>query len=332
MLIRPLFNKYQDLLLSFANTNFGKDYLGVKYKDLPVTLVAPDGIHQALDEQHGIATFYSRSPYLKKLDRSLRSLAIIEESGYKLSRWFDKRDWLIPNYQDLILPQRWLPKLSFFEKVYEPDAHPETSTVDGSVYIQEGSTNWSTVRNNTSGSVQDDLASDQTGNRSHCMTNFNHSGGDPDRYSVGRGYFCFDTRTLNHNHLLETAIFSLYNDRCDNGIGPTQYIVVATPTSYNALIPADYDQGHFGGILSSVTFATLDATEDTYRNHSITTNVIELGGITGLGTRTHLDTNDVAPSVSNNMAFTLFAENGTNIPYLTVTYKIRGSAFLKSLL
>lgn len=321
MKTRQLFARYQKTILAFANTSFGMDYLGVKYKDLPVVLVAPDGIHQKLDEQNNVAVFYSRSPYLKKLEMALRGIEIIEQNGYKVKSFFDKIEYIVPNYQGLIAPQKWLPSVVFLDKVYEPNPHPETTSVDGSVYIQEGSTNWATVRDAASGQSIDSTTDDSS-SRSHCMSNFNHSGGDPDRYSIGRGYFLFDTYTINPNYTISSVVFSVYNNVTFEYSNPSYCVVTSAPASNTALVSADYSKNNFGSsVLASVAFSTLAGSGGSYRNHSLGAAAVVAGGVTKLGTRTTHDINNSAPPTrGNNMSFTYFAENGANEPYLTVTY------------
>ena len=51
--IRPLFSKFQKELVSFANTNYGRDFVsqfgGNELKEnYPIVKVTPDGIHQWL--------------------------------------------------------------------------------------------------------------------------------------------------------------------------------------------------------------------------------------------------------------------------------------------
>lgn len=321
MLIRPLFNRYQKQILKFANTDLGKWYLGVENKDFEVVGVYPDGIHQRIGGDEYIATFYSRSPYLRKLDLALRSMAIIEENGYKLKEFANQAHLIIPNYQALIAPVKTLPGIMLVSKTIYPDAHPETTTVDGSIGLNEGSTTWSTVRDSATGTVDDTLTIDS--NIAHCMTHFNHSGGDPDKYSIGRGYFLFDTSSISSIANVTSVSLSIYNRQTDlPGYALTYCIVTSNPTSNTALVSADFATSHFGtSVLASKSWATLDGAESQYSVHTLATTAVVKNGITKLGTRTDKDINNSAPaSGSNAMSFTYFSDYGSNKPYLSVVY------------
>jgi hypothetical protein len=69
-MIRPLFDKYQKYLLAFANTKYGRMYLGLNKKgkinnNYKIVKVAPDGIHWQVDKKTCQAVFFPRSQFLK---------------------------------------------------------------------------------------------------------------------------------------------------------------------------------------------------------------------------------------------------------------------------
>lgn len=132
MKIRPLFDKYQKYLVAFANTSFGKSYLGIR-ADYPIVKVAPDGWHQHLEKRELRGTFYPRSKYLKKFRVALESMALIEE-GLKF-RFNDLRqgfDFVIAQYLGFT-NQSFLPQIHLSTLTAYPDPDPETTTVDGNV-------------------------------------------------------------------------------------------------------------------------------------------------------------------------------------------------------
>lgn len=84
MLIRPLFTKYQKQILDFANSDYGKRDLGIN-TDKKIVKFTPDGYHELLGVKDGIATlratFFSRSPFIKRFELPLTALEIAREAN-----------------------------------------------------------------------------------------------------------------------------------------------------------------------------------------------------------------------------------------------------------
>lgn len=84
MLIRPLFTKYQKQILDFANSDYGKRHLGID-TDKKIVKFTPDSYHELLGIKDGVATlkatFFSKSPFIKRFELPLTALEIAREAN-----------------------------------------------------------------------------------------------------------------------------------------------------------------------------------------------------------------------------------------------------------
>ncbi len=121
---------------------------------------------------------------------------------------------------------------------FYPDAHPETSSVDGTVYeFQTNSVAWATIIA-AAGTGFNDSATDP------YSIHFQHSsaGGNLWRY-IRRGIFLFDTSGLPDDAVISAATLSLYGATKTNNkpTSPVVNIYSSAPASNTALAAGDYD-------------------------------------------------------------------------------------------
>lgn len=336
MQIRPLFNKYQRLLLAFANTSFGRDYLSLQkwakiknnYKIIKVT---PDGIHWWTGEfnKKGLpicqAVFFSKSPYLKKFRLALEGLEIASDVIGKIHN----PEFIIPHFQGLT-NVNWLPLIMRIETTFNPDADPETTSVDGGVKYYVSPTSaaiaWATARAH-GGSV-----GDADGTNSILMDWATGNIDAQDKCSsLARQILLFDSKSLTSGATDLSGIFSVYGrSKSDaNSDAPTYNVYSSNPASNTAIASTDFDINDFGSTAfcdTSLTYASIDTSG--YNDFTLNANGINnisLTSISKFSTRWGGDVSNTKPKNGNNQSFNFsyyMADNGSNMPKLVVDYSL----------
>lgn len=194
-----------------------------------------------------------------------------------------------------------------------PDAHPETSTVDGSV-TNGFNANWATVRNGVTGTSANDNAAEDRAFQTHF------TGGN---YFVQRGFFLFNTASIPDADTVSSATFSLFTGSTgiQTGGGGDVDIVSSSPASNTAIVTADFDQ------VGSVSFATAALTSlsaGAYNDFSLDANGVanvSKTGVSKFGVRGSKDLDNVAPTGESGW-FVYYADQSgtTNDPKLVVVH------------
>lgn len=331
MLIRPLFKRYQEFLVKFANTKFGRSYLGIKY-NLPIVKVSPDGIH--FDQGNGLyqAVFYPKSFYLKKFRMALEGLAIVEQVGLKLKKFlFDKPEYVIPHFQGLTYAS-WLPLLERFEYTAEinPDADLETTSVDGGVYIfispSANAIAWAAARSN------DGVTHNTLTNSNGATAGQGWATGNIDAQDkcaiFGRVYILFDSSSLGSAAVVNSGTLSLFGGtkKDTNSDDPTFNIYAGTPASNTDIAATDFAIANFGSTAFSTAITHDNWSVTSYNDFTLNTNglaAIDTNGISKFSRRWDGDVDNSKPKNGNNQSFNatvLTADNGSNQPKLEVVY------------
>jgi hypothetical protein len=115
-----------------------------------------------------------------------------------------------------------------------PDAHPETTTVDGCV--------WHAVAENTFATFVGGAGTNVTDNSSVDSSVFLWSGATSPKFQrLQRGIFLFDASSIKSKFPVATTL-SLYYYGKDSGVGSSDLLVMsASPASNTALAAGDYD-------------------------------------------------------------------------------------------
>lgn len=325
MLIRPLFEKYQKQLIAFANTQIGRAYLDIK-TDNRIVKIAPDGFHEYLGTENGRdyfkATLFPRSPLLNKFELALMGMALVEENFEKLKfnnlLDFDHA-FVIPHYLG-INPVGFLPKINFAVATLNPDAHPESTTVDGRVYRTASNESWSTIRTSAGTTAEDS-------NTTAAMPSID--GGTTNTYVfMARGILLFDRSSINAAANIDAAVLSGYVTTVADNHALSVNVSSCTPASNTALAASDYNIASMG----STKFASdVDLTSySTSAYNALTfvsagkTYIQGISDILKFALRWAQDISDTTPTWNADVSYAITntADNGSNKPKLEITYSL----------
>jgi len=175
---------------------------------------------------------------------------------------------------------------------------------DGEVLYRFCSSDWSTCRNSSMGNAGwDDLTVGTVG------ATFDHLG-----YTIQRMFFFFDTSSIPTNAQIKSAILHVYAGQYQNG-NKTIHVV---PSKANIPLGlADFSNTQFesgGSVTPSSPFIWMQL-----NFNSTALNWINKGDITKLALIHHLDLNNTAPTVPNDVLLAMTEDNQYR-PFLEVTY------------
>ncbi len=232
--------------------------------------------------------------------------------------------WWAMHWWDEIVADRWVPQLSWGFDTLEvnPDADPETNTVDGRIRNTGSDSTWANILSGVTLDKNDTIGQDYIFNIiSGAISGWNQ---------LRRGIFLFDTSALTAGATISATIMSLYGyAKADNlSITPTLDIYTSTPASNTALATGDWSQ--IGTTSQTGSPITYDGWSTTGYN-DFTFNAtgrgnVSLTGISKFGVRNaNYDVANNEPSWTANLSSGFgiyYADNGSNKPKLVVTYTV----------
>lgn len=207
-------------------------------------------------------------------------------------------------------------------ETFYPDAHVETSSVDGRVYRWNAGATWATNRDHTDGTGASDIEPFESSIKLRT--------GATNWYGIIRSIYLFDTSGLPDGATITAAVLSIFGKAKVNTFSTATFAVniySSNPASNTAIGTADYDQ------LGTTAYSDSDITYDAwsiiaYNNFTFNATgraAISKVGISKFGAReaTHdaADNEDFEASKQAGVDC-YFAEQGdtTNDPKLVVTY------------
>ena len=328
-MIRPLFKTYQKELLAFSNTEYGRWFLADKFgykieKNEQIVKVVPDGFHILKDFVKGEpvyqAVFYPRSPYIRKFSNILTGLDILYKNR--------KRDY-IPKFEKW--NEHGFPNLLLASITVNPDAHPETNSVDGTVYRQVGTEEtWATIIAGA-GTHADDTTG-ASGLKPEARTD-----NATDKFTeLYRACAFFYTASLTASATIQSAVESFYANTStrDNAVWFEVGVRLVT-TSHSAttsLATGDFAVANWGSTAIATDKAiTTDWTTSAYNDYTLTdTSSISKTGLTRHGLRLDKDCSGDLPTRSVTFGSSVHArsqssDTGSNLPKLVITYTLGSS-------
>lgn len=321
-MIRPLFKTYQRELLAFANTQFGRDYLGIK-TDSKIVKLTPDSWHIQVGEREYQATFYSRSPFLTKVSLALTGLDFVADV-VDTARLIAQREFVIPHFLGLTT-RPGLPVVLFDTVTKNPDANPETTTVDGYVERDGVDEVFGTIRAGAGTGSAD--SGTTAAFKVTCSTTNNQYA------TIRRNIYLFDTSSLTGSATISAAVMGLYVTNKITTLGSqSSNIYTSTPASDTALANTDY--GNTGTTAQATAVALADITTSAYNDYTFdATGIsgISKTGVSKYSVKIVADGGNSAPSWGSGQeaaVTTNFSDAGSNKPRLVITYTLPTAAFL----
>jgi len=186
-----------------------------------------------------------------------------------------------------------------------PDAHVETTTVDG--FVQESYTDtngitWASIQGGT-GTASSDSAAD-----SWCIDILADSVSDRWR-AIRRGIFLFDTSIITDTNNIDSATFTLVGTaKADTDVRtPNINVYASAPASNTGLVAGDYDSFGTTEFSTSITYGSWNTSGDNdFVLNASGLAAVDATGVTKLGIRNaNYDVADVEPTwvSGQDMAF-----------------------------
>ncbi len=204
-----------------------------------------------------------------------------------------------------------------------PDAHPETTSVDGRAYrlfAANGGESWANITGNA-GTAANDAESTIDFTYMRTQTGSDWRG-------VMRGFFLFDTSALTAGATISAATESLYGaNKVDLlGVTPDLNIYASNPNTNIALIAADYQAvGTTPYCDTPITYAGFNtAGYNDFLFNATGRAAISKTGITKTSSRNaNYDVSGTPPGTGNDLTSELIgycSDNGSNEPKLVIDY------------
>ena len=301
-LSEQIFNKYQKLILKFANSKIGRKYLSINH-DGEIVKIVPNAFY-SLNRDEIEAVFYGVDVYGRKLNHALTALEIIDDF----------------NIESLLHYLRIKTNNFVYPKVMFDEFNPNANAVDG--YVERASeSSWASSHDVANGDVI------QTGSLTERCAIVVAATTGSNWWTIRRGFFLFDTSSLTAASTVASGTFSLYvntvTDQLDTGRALA--MINTNPASNTTLVAGDYTDGVESGTTQQATNINLSALNTSAYN-DFTLNAtgisnISKTGVTKFGTRIEADRANTVPTwVSGDLlgVNVNFSESASNRPRLTL--------------
>jgi RHS repeat-associated protein len=200
-----------------------------------------------------------------------------------------------------------------------PDPNTETTSVDGRV-ARGYDAAWSTARDATDGTTKDDSTADDSAGTVNKQA---------EGYHIGRGFFLFDTSSLNDGDVVSAGTISIYPTsfaNSDNDQYAYEVFVSSNPAANTALVTADFDQVGSTAYTDTVDIDNLSA--GVYADFTLTASgraAISSTGISKFAMREGHDFENVAPDTNGSTGvngMSMAETSGTSQdPKLVITHE-----------
>jgi hypothetical protein len=251
-------------------------------------------------------------------------MELAEINKYKVS---DKEKLLvIPHFLgETLRMNSVLPRVFLDESTFNPDADPESTSVDGRcsrTVLADPAEAWATIiagAGNSGSATSAGASGDSFIFRAGTNNNT--------WYILGRSIFLFDSSSLTASATISGAIFSINGTAKANDASntPTINVYSSNPASNTAI--ADADHNTIGSTAFSTAKAYADMNTAGYNDFTLNATglaAISKTGITKFGTReATYDVGTTQPLWGGDTKLTVnYADNGSNKPKLVVTFTL----------
>lgn len=307
------FRDKPSLLLQLANTEAGRHLLGKlgKKVEYPIVKITKNSYFEKIDKKHVRARFFSRAPIEKIFSPILTQIDIANE--YKPIE--NKYDAFL-HYSGLELKTNKYPFI--FLDTFNP-ASGSSSPVDGRAQRSGVDQTLANIRSGAGVSALDNAGIEAITIASSTSTN---------QYAtLVRMFWLFDTSSIPDSATISSATLSLYGQGKSNGLGsPGLDIVSGAPASTSTIAASDYL--NIGTtVYSTISYASYstsgynDLSLDSNGIANITkTGVSKFAGTLTWDTSGSFGGSWISLSQSNINMY--MADNGSNVPVLTVVYPL----------
>ena len=263
--------------------------------------------------------------------RLLPILQTIDALNYRLESFREACDVLAWYLEGGRMPSI-LNRMHLSQLVKNPDANPETTTVDGRVGRQVSNESWTTKHDSAGES-----AADTTSSLDAPQLIASTSAGSP-WSELWRMVTLFDTSALTSAAVLAaTSKVSLYITSTVVTLGSQSYRwVTCTPASNTALVAADYNLANWGATAQGTDATLAGITGNAYNDTTLNSTglaSVSLTGITKFGMRLVSDAANAEPTWSSGAIARITgtqADAGSNKPKLTIDYDVSNTSGLFS--
>jgi len=306
------FQTQQGLLLWMANTENGRDLLGIDKRLPRIKAIGKNFIAwtiEFLQDKGEIRKFQYRTGAKYADIIRIRWAEFQEYAQYYYAQ----------NKSPILFPVAPVFNFAYAVSTFYPDPSPETTTVDGRIGRTGVSESWATIRTTTGNDAQDA----ETSGRSAWYATTLGGGAWSSMY---RGIFGFDLTTL-VGEIISANLSLMTIDRAITFPGGTHNvrITTSTPASNIALVNGDYLQVGTSSVITGSDPNVLDFTNEVYKVFALNAlGLAQLTTIANFGVRMANDADNTEPtSTADKQAYiqTYFADNATlaKDPKLEVT-------------
>lgn len=308
---KSLFRKYAQLVTWFANQGIGRDFLSFRNMAVPrnIALMLPNGFVEGSDGDYRM-TVFPCAPYSSKLYPVLQKLDMVQQ-------------W-IKDFKEAQLFLAWnlglikkIPSVNvmFTESTFNPDANPESTSVDGSVERASVDATWAAARETADGTSA-------TPSSASCYLM-------SERQSVGGVYNCyriftlFDSSALTAKAIISAGVYSIHWSAGEGSFGAG--LIQTNPASNTNLVTGDFDALTLDSPDEGATRISAGGWSAGFNNmvmNATGRGWISLTGITKLGLRADRDIDDTTPPNEPRQYCSIGMADGANDPRLVVTYTL----------
>lgn len=306
-------------LLELVNTEAGRHLLkrlGQKV-EYPIVKIGSNYFIENTGERKGKlpvlrATFFSGDVVSRLINPIVESMDIAKDYITNPYDAFLHYSYLEPKYNKY-------PQIYLVETTFNPDAHPESSSVDGRCNHGGGEETWAEKRDGAADFAADSEATDNqvyldTGSTNNLFANFT------------RSFFIFNTAAI-AGGTVTAAVFSTYITAKQSGFNLSIGLYQSITASNTAIAAGDFQsskdltttQSDSTPAISTIsTSAYLDYTLNATGRGNVSTS-----GVTKLGLKSTADATNSAPTWASGTVGQIqgnYADAASNDPKLVVTY------------
>lgn len=350
---KSLFRKYNKLISGLTKHQLFRDFVDYGVGDQLKrekghVILLPNGFIAARDinskgELIGQANLYTKAVYAPKLYSALQLLDNINQAinfikspkdlqlAQEFIAWatglrgnFGKIPAILTSALAVMHPSQLaiaLPLIGLTTHDFYPDAHPETTSVDGEAYRGPRDESFATGRAAAGDASQDSNSTDD------CIridtTNLSTNSFSP----ILRGMFLVDGSALTADATVTAVDFKIYVNSKNDVLSQSLDVCTCTPGSNTAIVTSDYNIANHSDV-SQISSPPTIASISTGAYLTLGMNATGIGnfsktGVSKYSTRGSSDRANSAPtwaSTSNAKLNINFAESASNKPTYTVTF------------